>query len=168
MKPDIILTIDDGLSLRPLMPDDVTQSYVDGLNRREVNAFLQSPNATHQTDASVRDFVQNNLADPAAVLFGIFVDGRHWGNVRLHDIDGTTAWIGIAIFDPQRWGRGLGSRSIRRVAEYGIESLGLDMVWAGIDLTNVKSIAAFERAGFKHTEKYAAGRPAGSSVWVFP
>tara|TARA_R110002072_G_scaffold44003_10_gene123428 strand:- start:15 stop:554 length:540 start_codon:yes stop_codon:yes gene_type:complete len=139
----------DGITMRPLLAEDVTQAYVDGLNDRAVNTFLLGPRSSRQTIETVRAFVEQNQQDPAAILFGIFKAGRHFGNVRLHDISQTDAWIGVAVFDTGEWRKGLGSRCVARAARFAVADLGLERVNAGIDRHNERSKKAFARAGFQ-------------------
>jgi RimJ/RimL family protein N-acetyltransferase len=134
--------------LRPLAADDVTQAYIDGLNSSDVNRFLVEPNRQLQTRETVVSFVEQNLSASDSILFGLFVENIHRGNLRLHDIGDLSAYLGIALFDRAIWGQGWASRSIVEVAKYAFNDLGLSYVVAGIAHANTASERAFAKAGF--------------------
>lgn len=148
MMPDLVISLGEGASIRPLSPEDVTEAYADGLNDPEVNRFLMGPRGRLQTVETVRNFVADNAEATDAILFGLFIDGRLVGTSRLSQIDGATASQGVALFDRSCWGKGHATRLIHAVAEYALNILGLDIVTAGTDIRNVGSRKAFERAGF--------------------
>jgi RimJ/RimL family protein N-acetyltransferase len=147
----LLIEIDERGFLRPLMPGDVTMDYVKGINHAEVKAFLMQPNSAEQTLASLRDYAQQNLESEESVLFGLFIDGRHRGNLRLHEIAPAEAWLGIALFDRDIWGQGWGSRSITALCDHCLDALQLDRVLAGIDQANTASIRTFSKAGFRRS-----------------
>lgn len=153
MLSKIKLDIKDGW-LRPLLVEDVHEGYVQGLNDPDVNRFLIGPRLHRQTYESVTDFVRQNLQMPDSILFGIWMKNseKHCGTIRLYDIDlnKKSANIGICIFDKDAWGRGLGSKAIRAVTEWGMESeLKLHNIEAGAYIENQSSIKAFLAAGYR-------------------
>lgn len=148
-RADIELRIAAEVLLRPLLVEDVTNAYVNGLNDDAVNRFLVSRQEGRYTLAGVRENVRMNFEAEDAILFGIFNRGVHCGNVRLHDISGRRAYIGIAIFDVRMQRKGIGENAIRCVSEYGISKLGLEIIYAGIDDRNIASMRAFMRAGYE-------------------
>jgi RimJ/RimL family protein N-acetyltransferase len=151
-KPSIQLLVEGGAVLRPLREQDVTDAYVDGLNDPKVSQTLVGPRRQPQTRESVRAYVAQNWRDERAVLFGIHIDGALRGTLRLYHIDDSgEAVMGIAIFDTAYWGRGWGSRCIRRVADYAIHELGLRRIVAASYRRNAGAIRSFAKAGFART-----------------
>ena len=151
-KSSIQLRIEGGGVLRPLQEQDVSDGYVIGLNDPRVSQTLVGARRQRQTLESVRAYVGLNWRDDRSVLFGIYIDGALRGTVRLYHIDDAgQAVMGIALFDANYWGRGWGSRCIRRVAEYGIHELGLRRIVAGSYERNIGGIRSFAKAGFKRT-----------------
>lgn len=161
-----MIKLDDGpiriesprLSLRPLTEQDVTDEYVAGLNSPAVNEYLVSVKAALQTRASVEAFVARNRADPAGVLFGMFLRPplRLIGTIRLHAIDrmhglGT---IGICIFLPEYWGQGYGAEAIDAVSTWAFQRLRLRYLEAGCHEENVGSVRTFLKAGFKIAARF--------------
>jgi len=151
-KSSIQLRVEGGAVLRPLQEQDVSDGYVIGLNDPRVSQTLVGARRQRQTLESVRAYVGLNWRDDRSVLFGIYIDGALRGTVRLYHIDDAgQAVMGIALFDANYWGRGWGSRCIRRVAEYGIHELGLRRIVAGSYERNIGGIRSFAKAGFKRT-----------------
>lgn len=149
----VIELVTAGAILRPLQPDDVHEGYVNGLNDREVNRFLDSVKRAHQTHDTVVNFVQANLESPDSVLWGLWLDGdsSHSGTVRLHSIERFhgIAYIGVCLFDKTAWGKGLGGRSIRVVTDWALSSLGMRWIEAGVYAENVASQKSFLSAGYE-------------------
>lgn len=142
----------DGLiALFPLIPDRVSDAYVDWLGEPEVNRYLEV-RFREQTRASVEAFVAAILASERDVLFGItdVALGRHVGNIKLGPIDRHHGLgeIGIMIGDRAAWGKGIGTAAIRRIVDIARDELGLRKLSAGCYATNAGSRKAFEKAGF--------------------
>jgi RimJ/RimL family protein N-acetyltransferase len=136
-----------------LLPGDVHEGYVAGLNDPEVNRYLDGVRRTLQTAESVTYFVQANLSSTNGVLWGIWESGsqKHCGTVRLHSIDSyhKTAQIGVCIFDKLAWGKRIGSKAIAAVTEWGLHDFGLRWIEAGAYKQNVSSQKAFLAAGYE-------------------
>lgn len=151
-KERLSLFLDDRAFLRPLREQDVTQAYVDGLNNPAVSRFLVGPRLQKQTLDTVRAYVKQAWHADRDVLFGAMIDGALRGTVRLYKIDDRLqAVMGIALFDTAYWGKGWGSRCIRRVAEFATQSLGLRRIVAGSYQANTRAISSFAKAGFVRT-----------------
>ena len=147
--------------LRPLLVEDVNKDYLDGLNNSIIRRWLAFSNKQKASLDSVRNYVQDNLNDRNAVLFGFYIDGKLRGTVRLHNIDSDEPNIGIAIFDLSIWGKSWAAIILQTVAEFGFKELKLKSIFAGIDKDNIGSIRAFGKAGFQiiddHKIKYEMG-----------
>ncbi|MCW9034180.1 MAG: GNAT family N-acetyltransferase [Rhodospirillales bacterium] len=161
------LTIEPGATLKAIQEEDAQQGYVDGLNDPEVSSYLITPNKGNETLETVRSFVRACWDSPSDLLIGLFVNQGHRGNVRLHDIDDKSAWIGIALFDRSVWGQGWAVRSLTTVCDYAAEELNLEKIYAGVDTRNDRSVKTFTNAGFKPCE-IENHKPRGDfdQVWV--
>jgi RimJ/RimL family protein N-acetyltransferase len=153
------------LLLRPLRVEDITDRYIEGINRPEVSRFLISSANGRLTPDQIRAFVRSDWQSRNAILFGVFVANAHCGNVRIYDITTRRAHIGAAIFDSAARGHGYGGASISAVAAYAISVLGIERVIAAIDHSNIASQKAFSGAGFRCVE---ADPAAEGSIWHFP
>jgi len=139
---------DDQILIRSLIEDDVTDSYVKGINDSQVNTYLVGARRKKQTLEDVRSFVKLNQDDDTGFLFGLFVGHMLRGTCRLHEINKEAAYLGIAIFDRNIWGKSYGTSLIKAVSYYGVHHLGLEKVEALIHEDNIASIKAFEKANF--------------------
>lgn len=150
-KRDIHLSISGGC-LRPLLPEDIHQGYIAGLNDPEINQYLVSVREKTQTYETVNEFVSTDFLSEDAVLFGIWAKGhpKHCGTVRLHCINRSkrTAIIGICIFDKNAWGRSIGADAIRAVSSWAFAYLGIRAIEAGAYAENIGSWRAFLKAGY--------------------
>src|SRR3990167_7327418 len=92
--------------LRKLTQDDATQAYCDWLNDPEVNAYLETKQATIE---SIQKFIKEKNESPMALLLGIFwrETDLHIGNVKLEPIINNLADIGILVGDKSYWGKGV-------------------------------------------------------------
>jgi RimJ/RimL family protein N-acetyltransferase len=157
------LRIDQDAIARPLLVEDITDGYVDALNDPSVRKFLSSGTDPY-TMTGVSATVKDNFEAPDAILFGVFLSGRHSGNVRIHDIKPETAYIGIAMFDTKSQGQGFGSKAIATISRYGASELGINRILAGIDDRNLASIRAFTKAGFVRSNERLS---AHGWLWIF-
>lgn len=152
--------------LRPLRETDLSQAYIDGMNSPEIKKFLMQPNMEPQTKGSLIKYIRTNLESSDSILFGLFVDKIHRGNIRLHDITPGSASLGIAIFDRDIWGKGWGSQSIKIISKFGCQKLKISKILAGISNKNVSSIRAFKKAGYHIQSNNSTF--SGSEIWEFP
>ncbi len=91
---------------------------------------------------------------PAELLFIIEELDTHTpiGSCGLHSIDwlDRKAEFGIAIGEPEYWGRGYGTDATRTLLEVGFSWYGLHRIYLRVVEDNLRAIRAYERAGFKH------------------
>lgn len=140
-----------GVSLFILERSDVSETYVEWLNNREINKFLESRFQIHTVETT-RNFVETMLRSQSNLLFGIrsLSLQRHVGNIKLGPIDNRhgLAEIGLMIGDRQAWGQGIGTDAIAAVTNLARTQLGLRKITAGCYGSNKGSSKAFLRAGF--------------------
>ena len=116
-------------------------AVMDGLDRA-------LPATAEQHERYIRANVTEN---PNAVWFAVetLKDGKFAGIVWLWDVNNRhrRAEVRIAIA-PAASGSGYGSDALRALCGYAFHTLGLHKLYAYIHERNVRSRAAFERAGF--------------------
>lgn len=152
----LLLPGNDQAALRVLREDDVTPAYVDGMNDPDIRRFVSVDQGKLGRQA-IAGFVRDNWQGSNCLLLGLFVAGVHRGNVRLHNYDGTSVWLGIALFDRSIWGRGFGSRAIATASNFALHDLSCHSVQAGVDRENEVSAGAFRKAGFVISEEKPDG-----------
>lgn len=138
--------------LRLVELSDCGARYLSWLRDPEINRYLET-RWQPQTEASIRSFVAAMQADPWSYLFCIIdrSDGRHVGNVKLGPVSPQHLCADVSYFIGERscWGRGLASDAIGLAADFGFRFLGLNRVQAGVYGSNLGSIKALERNGFR-------------------
>lgn len=136
--------------LKQLTEVDVTEEYVYWLNKKKVNQYLESKFVCH-TISSVREFVRKMGSDETNVLFGIFFDHKHIGNIKLGSIDSNhlKANIGLMIGDSGCWGQGIATEVIQAVTLFAFEEKGLKKIDAGCYESNLASKKVFIKSGFE-------------------
>jgi len=151
MRLDTTLDFEGGY-LRSLITSDVHDGYVNGLNDKQVNKYLDGVKSSHQTFQSVKDFVIDNDKSSNSILLGIWDDKSeiHCGTLRLHGIESQhrSAHIGICIFDKNFWGKGLGRKSIVAATKWAFDVLKLRWIEAGAYKDNLASQKTFLSAGY--------------------
>jgi len=143
----------DGMNiyLRDLRMADITDEYVNWLNSKKVNQFLESRFTRHDLQ-STKKYVKNSIENPDLIFFAIIrKEGeKHIGNIKIGPIDRhhKTGPIGLMIGDKKSWGKGFATEAIKAITEYAFNSLNLNKIHAGAYENNIGSIRAFEKAGF--------------------
>ena len=140
------------VTLRPVTESDVTDDYVGWLNDPEVNQYLETRFVTHTLE-DVRRYVGDQSRATDTIFLAIIrqSDGRHIGNLRIGAIDRhhRSATIALMIGERSAWGQGLGSDAIAAATHHAFTALGLDKLTARVYATNLGSIRAFEKAGWR-------------------
>ena len=136
--------------MAPLQDCHINERYASWLNDPFVYQFLETRHCK-QTLETIRQFVESVNSNPSEHLFGIFLDGKHIGNIKLGPINSNHPVADVSLFigDRQSWGMGYATQAIRLVSEFGFDSLGLIKLSAGAYAENIGSIRAFEKAEYQ-------------------
>ena len=125
-----------------------TKQYVGWMNDIEINKYLES-RFTKQTMETCQDFINSANSNINTYFYGIYVEGRYIGNIKLHtNPKHKYADIGFLIGERSEWGKGYATEAIKIIVKFAFETLELNKVWAGIYETNKGSIKALKKAGF--------------------
>lgn len=101
------------------------------------------------------------LEDDGQIVLAIeTLEGRHIGNIGLHQIDrkNSHAELGIAIGEKGCWGQGYGADAIRTLLRFAFGELNLNRVWLRVFEDNGRAIACYETCGFRHEGRQRAAR----------
>ena len=141
----------DRIYLREVELSDVNQTYVDWLNDREVNQFLETRFEV-QTIDSVHKFVEKMIAKDDVFFLAICLkkNDRHVGNIKLGPINPIHKYAIVSLFigDKSQWGKGLATLAINILSDYAFSELTIHKLNAGCYANNIASIKAFEKVGF--------------------
>lgn len=138
--------------LRPVQPSDATTEYLSWLNDPDVTRFTESRFARYKME-DIRAYIRQTLADPAVLFMAIISkdEQRHVGNIKLGPIHPhhRHADIGFIIGDKSSWGKGFATEAIRLLSDHALQKMDVLKVTAGCYGSNVGSMKALIRAGFR-------------------
>ena len=138
--------------LTPFLVSDINQSYVDWLNDKEVNRFLES-RFEHHTLESVTKQALHWVNNRYFMFFAIRCpsSGDHVGNIKLGPINQhhQTADIGYMIGRKEYLGRGIASNALILLSNYAFKK-GVKKIIAGTYEVNLASIRVMEKAGYTY------------------
>ena len=140
LKSGMSVSIDRHLSLRVMAEKDITSAYVAWLNDDEVVQYTEQ-RFHHTTEGDVKSFIDKMAADPTELMYGIFFDDLHIGNIKLGTINSQhqTANLSYLIGARKWWGKGIASRAIAAISEIGFQKIGLMKICAGVYENNIAS-----------------------------
>lgn len=135
--------------LRMLELEDCRQYYVDWMNDKEVNQYLES-RWTEQTPARIQDFVKSIRESTHSYMFAIIFQNRHVGNIKLGPIHSIYKYadIGYLIGDRTVWGLGIATEAISLITRFGFEVLKLNRLQAGCFEQNIGSQRALQKNNY--------------------
>lgn len=136
------------ISLRSLSVEGNHSDYVSWLNDPQINRTLET--RENKSEADIRDFIKVSNQNPSVLLLGIFAGEKHIGNIKADIIHShKTAGIGLLLGDKNFHGQGIGSKVIQAFSDFIFSEYGIYKINAGIYETNIPSVRAFEKAGYK-------------------
>lgn len=95
-------------------------------------------------------FIRMATQDHPRRIFAIEVNGEAVGGIGLHpqtDIHARNAELGYWLAEPY-WGKGIMTRAVRQIVEYGFKTFDIDRIFARPFGTNLGSQKVLEKAGF--------------------
>ncbi|MEZ5971548.1 MAG: GNAT family protein [Hyphomonadaceae bacterium] len=135
-----------GVVLRPLALEDAEALFAAHGDER-THHFWSGP--AHRDVEQTRAYIADTIAMKGAHVWAITeAGGVALGRIALFVQREGVGEIGI-ILTPEATGRGLASKALNLVVEYGFGSLGLHRIAADVDPDNNASISLFLRGGFQ-------------------
>jgi [ribosomal protein S5]-alanine N-acetyltransferase len=143
------MLISDRFILSKFTNSDVSEEYIDWLNTKEINQYLES-RLEKQTKKTCCQFLKNIADNNYFFSIKDKINKRHIGNIKLGPINYIykRAVIGILIGDQSYWRKGVASEVIRCICTFAFKELDLNKIEAGAYKDNIGSIKAFEKCGF--------------------
>ena len=138
------------MELRSLEIDHVTQKYVSWFANEEVTKFSNNQYLKF-TLQSQRDYVYECIHDEKKVLYGLFLEDEHIGNIILKDICSfhKRAEIGYVIGEKKYWGKGFAKEAVRLIIYKAKNEFRLNKIYATTVKENIGSIKVLEKNSFK-------------------
>jgi RimJ/RimL family protein N-acetyltransferase len=144
-----MLKISDHILLKKIVPKDATQMALLA-NNPKIWANVRDifPQPYRLEDAE--NFIQLIDNEIPQTTFGIYLENTLIGVCGLtvqKDIHRFNAEIGYWLGEPY-WNRGITSKVVKKMVEYGFSSLGLHRIYAGVFEYNLPSMKVLEKVGF--------------------
>lgn len=138
--------------LRDVRETDVNDKYYSWLDDPAVNKYLET-RFEHQSKEKILNFVKNLAGNENEHFFAICIkeNDEHIGNIKLGPINNHHKNADISLFIGEKafWGKGIASEAIRVITKYGFLTLALNKLKAGAYASNLGSINAFKKNGYK-------------------
>jgi [ribosomal protein S5]-alanine N-acetyltransferase len=137
------------LFLRVMTNELVEDKYVNWMNDYEITKYTEQKFKSHNRK-DVEDFVKSKFQSEDDLLFGIFYDNLHIGNIKLGPINFNHMVSDISYFigDRGAWGKGITTKVIGAVVRIAFDIVGLEKITAGVYENNSGSINVLENNGF--------------------
>ncbi len=143
--------VDGDLICRNISFDDCNEIYMNWLNDKDVNKFLEVRWERQSIDI-IKEYVEYMIKSNHSILFAIIYgkSKTHIGNIKIGPIDKHyyNAEIAYFIGNKEYWRKGIATRAINLVSNYGFRELKLHKMIAGVFDENIGSIKALKKAGF--------------------
>ena len=148
-KENIKLIVNSNCQLRILTKKDVSDDYIFWINDFDVTKYTEQRFRSH-TKLDVENFVDEKFNSESDYLFGIYLDEKHIGNIKLGSIkwDHMIGTVSYFIGDKSFWGKGIASAAIKRVIKFALSDLKLKKINAGYYENNISSAKVLEKCGF--------------------
>ena len=146
----------EGFILRPFRLSDarsLQQHMNDERVARDVT-HIPFPYTLKHASAWVESMSFAASADSARVDFVIDIDGEVAGSVAFINVDGHKAQVSMWV-SPAYWRRGLATKALKLLVEFGFEHLGLIRIYAYHYTENQKTGGVLEKVGFKFEGTHA-------------
>lgn len=156
--------------LRPLRPEDVTETYSGWFDDPEVAPHILAARNAHDV-SSLRRYVEERIGRDDVLFLGIFTpDGvTHIGNIKYEPVNGHEGFavMGILIGDRAWRGRGVAGEVIVASARWLQTHRGVREILLGVAKDHRVAIAAYEQIGFRiePSSRIPAGEDALCMVW---
>ena len=137
------------MELRPLKVEDVSENYVSWFSDEDVTKYSDNQYYEFSLKGQI-SYVQECLSNKDIMLFGIFADGKHIGNIVLkgklsvHKRAEITYFIGEKSY----WGKGIGRKAVSKIIQIAKLELKLNKLFAGVAKNNKGSRKIWELNNF--------------------
>ena len=137
------------LELRPLKETDYSDGYLSWLENEEINRYLET-RWEKQTEEKIRTFINSMESSEDSILYGIFLDQKHVGNIKIGPVNWNHMHADVSYFIGSRdaWGKGLATEAVARVTKFAFEELNLNKCNAGVYSGNPGSSRVLEKVGY--------------------
>lgn len=145
----IIFLKGNNVVLRPLLKEDLNDTYVQWMNDAEVCKGSQQATVpyTREMADEFYQIVQREQNSRVTLAITEKKEGKFIGVVSLHTINwkSRSAEFTILIGDKSTWNKGYGEETTRLIFDYGFRVLNLNRIGAGTFHTNLGMQGVFKK-----------------------
>jgi RimJ/RimL family protein N-acetyltransferase len=148
------MIIGEAIRLRGIDKEDLTL-FVSWLNDPDVKRYLSlyNPLSHAQEEKWFEDLAHHSIAEQPLMIE--VLDEQEWkavGNISFINVDqqSRNAELGVFIGDKEFWGKGIGTKAISLMLDYGFKTLNFHRVYLRVFEPNKRGIHCYEKIGFKH------------------
>lgn len=136
-------------TLRELVASDASELYLDWLKNENNQKYIITSKET-QTINDLENYISTKNISPNAILWGIFHENIHIGNIKYEPINFNESYavMGILIGDLNWRGKGIASEVIEATSRYLKNHFSITTVILGVDSDNLSAIKAYIKTGF--------------------
>lgn len=148
-KKSLKLNLDKESYLKILSEDDFSKDYLNWMKDYEITKFTEQSDVSHNTQ-NLKKFIREKFVSSCDLLFGIFVQSKHIGNIKL----GPISWnhlssdVSYIIGNKDFWNKGIATLAVSKTVEFGFDELGLKKINAGYYENNIGSQRVLSKCGF--------------------
>jgi len=139
------------IDLRPLCLQDIEGCWRHWFNNPKVTRYMER-GLFPMTRGALREFYSKvvNSGDNLVLAVVWKKNGRHIGNVGIHNIDwiNRKAEFGIVIGESAYWGKGSGYEASRLMVQHAFNRLNMRKIFLGVRSDHHAAIRAYHKAGF--------------------
>ena len=142
------------VQLRPQGREQV-KTYWEKVRNEKVLAYF--PIKLTSLEEALARFEASKRADADSFGLCIYADESYIGDVWCYGIDlaeEKMAMLSICIFEPDFWGKGIGSEAIGEFSRQAFSRYPIEKLGAFTFLENIASLKALTRAGFREVERF--------------
>lgn len=136
-------------TLRPWTINDL-DNLVKFANNEKIAKYMTDQFSHPYTIEKGRSFIEFASKPSPLHVFAIDVNGQAVGGIGVHpqtDIHSKNAELGYWLAEPF-WGKGIVTKSVRQMIDYGFKNFDIDRIFARPFGTNKGSQKVLEKAGF--------------------
>lgn len=142
------------LCLEPLSEKHLSEKYVNWLNDRNTNKYLETRGGYDLK--TLESFIWEHKHKKTLFWAIIFKEtGEHIGNIKIDPIDSIskTGEYGILMGDKRFWGKGLAKEASFAVIDFCFNKLNLEKITLGVIEDNVNAVNLYQKMGFIITSR---------------
>ena len=145
----------DGFILRPIKLSDAKWYWETMQDKESIKSFVSVPHSFEEAKKEVEKQIDKSKTKVIEV-FTIEVDGKYAGNVELdyqnYDLKSKEGRVHLWLHPTYR-GKGLATKALKLVVEYGFKKKGFNVIYAQCKASNKAVCRVNEKVGFKFVEE---------------